>query len=189
MAQTIQQYHDAIMAGPQAAQAQRLLQRVTSGTTSRWEAQRLLYFGRHLALVAWDFGHKDVVVIAAPKSASEVERAALHHFGLNLLPKRISPSDLAAALVRLGKADAEWQPITAALAAEARKATLAKQQDAEQRRWVQAQVTDALAVLLAQAEKDGLLYHGAFKGLARLAPGTLQAQAGDRKVTINVSVE
>ncbi len=139
MAQTIQALHDAIMQSPQAAQAKRLLQRLCGGTTSRWEAQRVLYFGKHLALVAWDFGSKDVVVIESPKRASAVEHAALRHFGLVSLPKRLSPSDLGALVCRCGEADAAWPRVTAAFAAAARKDAEAQEREAalkeEVERW------------------------------------------------------
>lgn len=185
---TIQQYHDEIMQHPRHREATRLLQRFCSGTTSFPEKQRLLFFGRTLAIVATDYGCKDVVLVASPKSFSEPERRALRHFNLDNLPKRLSPSDLEALVAKVASVDGVWQQAVASFAAEIRKGHEAAAQDRAAREQTARNVAEALLVLVKAAQQDGVLYHDALVNLAPLGPHALRGQSGQHVVTISVTV-
>lgn len=115
MAQTIAAWHQAIMSGPKAKAAKALLARRCSGTTSRAEDQRVVFYGNHLALISWDFGEKEVVVLASPRSGySPAVRATRARLAVpHDLPHRLTGHALAEVIAGLSRADEVWSAVLA----------------------------------------------------------------------------
>jgi hypothetical protein len=111
MALTIKAAHEAVMATGDSQRAMAYLVRRCVGSTSSASDQRVPWIGKHLILVAWDFGGKDVGVLGYPRYNEPDEvRTALRGVLASIGPidRRITGSKLAALIATLRTHDENW---------------------------------------------------------------------------------
>lgn len=136
MSGTIKQWADATAASPKRAAAKALTARITSGTTSDGHPKAfVVWMGDNLALFAWEWGGKEVVVVDDPRGARSYNSAAaraLRSFHFRDLPNRLTGRELDDLIARLSIADELW-PTRLAEAQREDKAAAEREAEKKQR--------------------------------------------------------